>query len=96
MASTNGGPAVLYEAREVRLVAAITKVGLGERDVGELEVFGSFGESEGRAAQGASEVEVVVRPRSGACGGEERRRGRCRIRGGVGGENGDDAFLVAG
>ncbi len=50
MADLDGGPAVLDESRQIRLVATILKVGLSERHMGELEILGSFGEFEGRAA----------------------------------------------
>ena len=96
MADLDGGPAVLDESRQIHLVATILKVGLSERHVGELEILGSFGEFEGRAAQGTGEVEVAARAGSGARGGEERRGSHRWVLGGVGRKNGGNVFRVDG
>ena len=48
MASLDGGPAVLDESYEIRLVTTILKMSLSERDVGKLKVSGLFGEVESR------------------------------------------------
>ena len=59
MASADGGPAMLDEAREVRLVAAVAEEGLGEGDVGNLEFLGPNGKIKSSLPEEASEFKVA-------------------------------------
>ncbi len=56
MASADGGPTVLDETCEVRFVAAVAEMGLGEGDMSELTVFGLLGEIQGRPPERTGEV----------------------------------------
>ena len=69
MTGADGGPAVLDEASEIRLVAAVTEVGLGEGDVGDLEVFRPLGEAQGSLPEDAGECEIAFGAGPGARGG---------------------------
>jgi hypothetical protein len=59
MTGLNSSQAVLDKDCEVRLVAAVLEMGLGERDVGKLEIFRTLGEIEGRMAQDTGEIELA-------------------------------------
>ena len=96
VASLDSSAAVLDEDYEVHLIASVLKITLGERNVGELEVFGAFSEVEGSVAQGTGKIEVAARPGPGTRSGEESRGGYRRVLGGLGRKNGDDAFYIVG